>query len=271
MSDTGVTKKSAVKFKKPVAQNAQTRAQIEAFHAISLFVNELWNVYGTRKAPTPLALYHRLLEHVSSTDVEGMIAFVKGFSDFVTKYETALINNDLTSIPRGERVTYGVSNTVYLEIQKYIHQADEDTREVIRQHLLTISTILAPNDRKVAELESRLAAANIKGLNFGEDSPESEFLTGIMSKAKNTMETVDTSNPMAAIMGMVQSGILQDMFTGLQTGVESGKMDMQKLLGTMQTAIGALMPQQTSEAPAKVDVIRDRVDTTEGNATVVAK
>ena len=66
-----------------------------------------------------------------------------------------------------------------------------------------------------------------------------------MHKAKSSMEDIDTENPGQAIMGLLSSGVIQDMVVGLQQGVSSGEMDMQKLLGSMQSAIGAIIPAST--------------------------
>jgi hypothetical protein len=126
-----------------------------------------------------------------------------------------------------------------IDIQKYIYKTnnDSETREAIRRHLMTISAILEPDSKKLEELDKR-----IEELNMDLGSKEGEFITGIMHKAKNSMEDIDTENPGQAIMGLLSSGVIQEMVSGLQYGVSSGEMDMQKLLGSMQTAIGSIMP-----------------------------
>lgn len=212
---------------------------LRAFNAVITFVNDLWEVFGSAKKVSPLALYRRLIEHIKFTDADSINKVLSGFRQFLVPYEDAIINNNLGSIPRGTTIKYGEGKTAYLEIQKYIYQTrnDSETREAIRQHLVTISAILEPDRKKLEELDKRLSE-----LNIDTDSREGEFITGIMHKAKNSMEQVDTENPGQAIMGLLSSGVIQDMVVGLQQGVNSGEMDMQKLLGSMQTAIGAIMP-----------------------------
>jgi hypothetical protein len=55
---------------------------------------------------------------------------------------------------------------------------------------------------------------------------------------------VDMNNPATAIMGLMNSGIIQDMVIGLQEGIGSGQMDLSNLLGSMQSAISSLVPQE---------------------------
>lgn len=218
---------------------ATSKKSLEAFSAIVSFVNDLWEVFGSTKTVTPLALYHRLIEHIKFTDSEGIQKAIAGFTTFMGEYETILVKNELSKIPRDTFIRYGDSDKVYLEIQKYLYLARNDTCtiEVIRQHLLTICTILDPNKEKIAELEKR-----INELKVDTSTREGQFITGIMEKAKTTMEGVDTDDPMKAMMGIFSSGVIQEMVSGLQQGVGSGEMDMQRLLGTMQSAIGAIMP-----------------------------
>ena len=220
---------------------------VKSFNAVITFVNDLWEVFGTPKKATPLALYKRLISHIKFADAEAINKVLSGFRQFLVTYEDAIMHNNLDSIPRGTQIKYGDSTSIYLDIQKFIHQTknDPDTREAIRQHLVTISAILEPDSKKLEELDKKL-----EDLNINLDSREGEFITGIMHKAKDSMEQVDTENPGQAIMGLLNSGVIQDMVVGLQQGVNSGEMDMQKLLGSMQTAIGAVMPPPQQGGPS---------------------
>lgn len=210
---------------------------VEAFNAVSSFIDDLWLVFGNPKKVSPLALYRRLISHIKSDDSESINKVLSGFRQFLSTYEDSILNDKLDLIPRQTRINYGQSKTVYLEIQKYIYLSDEDTREAIRQHLIAISAIIDPDDRKIDELQKRL-----NELNIDDSTAEGQFITGIMSKAKGTMQNVDADNPGQAIIGLLSSGVIQDMVFGIQTGVSDGSMDLQKLLGSMQSAIGALVP-----------------------------
>ena len=216
---------------------------IKAFNAVVTFVNDLWEVFGNSSKASPLNLYRRLICHIKPTDVDAINKALSGFRQFLITYEDAILTDNLDVIPRGVLIKYGTSKGVFLEIQKYIYQTknDSETREAIRQHLVTISAILEPNEKKMGELEKRIG-----DLNVDPGTKEGEFITGIIRKAQDTMQGVDTDNPTQAIMGMLSSGVIQDVIVGLQQGVGSGEMDLSKLLGSMQTAIGAITSQQPS-------------------------
>lgn len=209
----------------------------ETFIAISSFVEDLWEVFGNTKKVTPLSLYHRLIQHIKFSALDDMKSSIEGFREFFSSYDNLIIGNEMDKIPRNTNIRFGTSSKVYLEIQKYIYQADVETKDAIRRHLITISTILEPNKEKMAQLERR-----IEGLDIDANSPEGEFLSNIMEKTKHTMENIEADNPMTAIMGLFNSGVLGEMMSGLESGVQSGQMDMGKLLGTMQSTIGKLIP-----------------------------
>ena len=221
----------------------------EVFEAIKTFVEDLREVFGS-KEETQLALYSRLVDQTKEDDKERIKTIVEGFQYFLSEYESMILNENYDSIPQGTEIRYAVSESICIPIQKYISSSDDETRLIIRQHLLTIGAIIDPSDEKYDELEKRLQDI---GLNDG--SAEGEFISGIMSKAKNTMEDTDMENPGAAMMGLLSSGVIADMVTGLQQGVGSGQMDIGKLLGSMQNAMGALMPQQ--EQPT-IEEIEDK-------------
>lgn len=228
---------------------------VKAFNAVVGFVGDLWSVFGSPKKASPLALYRRLIDHIKFTDEEAINKVLCGFRQFLVIYEDAIINNNLDSIPRGTVIKYGEAENIFIEVQKFIYQTknDPETREAIRQHLITISTILEPNSKKLEELDKRLS-----DLNLNLDSKEGEFITGIMHKAKDTMESADINDPTQAIFSLMGSNVIQDMVAGLQHGVSSGEMDIQKLLGSMQTAIGTMMPPVNNSPPKKpIEEIKD--------------
>jgi len=239
--------------------------KLKAFNAIVNFVTDLNEVYGNTKSVTALSLYNRLVvKHIKFTEIDRIDSALGGFIAFFDKHGAAIMKGDWESIPRDTIISYGTSDKICLEIQKYLYQADEDTRKVIRQHLLTIQAILRPADNSVLLQElSNYANSmqNIKplelnapkdlkaALNIDENTKEGKFISGIMHKVKESMEDMgDTSNPTAAIMNLATSGIIPDLIGGLQSGVASGEMDMTRLMQTMIGAMHHLLPQQAPQS-----------------------
>lgn len=227
---------------------------LEAFNAILNLVEDLWGVFGSenpKAKKTPLYLYKFLVEKITVKDSSGIGHTVESFKQFLTKYEECILKGDLQQIPIDTVIRYGQSPRAYLEIQKYIYQSrnNPSTVEAIRQHLITISSILEPNKQKLEELERRM-----KALETDDDSSEAQFIKGIMQDAQDTMggEDVDMSNPAAAVMTIFQSGVITKMVTGMQEGVSSGRMNPQALMNTMQNMMGTMSQMNAQDAPSTV-------------------
>lgn len=232
---------------------------LEAFSAIKSFVTDLWGIYGS-KTVTPLALYHRLLQKIKSEEKDRIKMTVDGFIEFLKENEKYLITQEYNNIPMGTKITFGLSPNISIDIQHYIHRSNSDTKEAIRQHLLTIAIILSPSEEKITTLEkSQTDTVNVnsnvnnaptaneqenamKELGIDTTTQEGKFIGNIMDRTRIAMENVTTDNPMQAMMAMFQSGVLTDMIGGMQQGVDSGNMDMGKLFGVMQHAMGSLAP-----------------------------
>ena len=230
---------------------------VKAFSAITTFVADLWEIYAT-KTSSPLALYRRLTEHISFTNTEGILRATSGFEAFFKAHEKLLVEDKLDALPVGTVIGYHDGKVASIEIQKFIHKSDASTKTVIREHLLTIRAILDPSKDKLAELTAATSAmkmGDVAGfaqaagnLNIPTDTVEGEFVNSIMTKTKDVMSNVNLENPMVAMMELMKSGIVSELVEGLQVGVGSGRMDMTKLFGTMQAAIGSIMPPPQSGA-----------------------
>jgi len=216
----------------------------EAYSAVISFVEELWDVFGEKTEISPLALYNRLLNHIKLGDKESINRCLTGFRYFVATYNDNLINDDMDNIPKNAKITYGTSDKIYIEMGKFIKNSDSDTCDVIRQHLLTISAILESDGEKAKILEDTLHK-----LNIDTNTNEGKFVSDIMGKAHSAMANMDdVQDPTAAIASLMQSGLLSDLTTGIQQGVENGNMDVGRLLSSMQGAINNLIPLAQSQS-----------------------
>jgi hypothetical protein len=246
---------------------------VQAFGAVEDFVDLLWDNFKIPKKATPLSLYRRIVTHIRNKKTgdlneDGVNKALSGFRQFLCTYESHIMENNMNRIPKGTIIKYGDRKDICLEIQKYIHvcdqKDDEDTRDLIREHLITISAILEPNKDKMNEklaqlghLENleQLESLNDLNLNIDTSTREGQFIGNIIERTKNSVgETEDGKPP--DMMGLLQSGIVQDMFQGMQ-GVANGEMDMMKMVGTMQNALGALASASQPQGGGKVEEIED--------------
>lgn len=199
---------------------------LEAFSAIINFVKELNEVFGSTKKATPLGLYNRIVDHIKFTDSKAICKAINGFQQFFASYE------DFDKLPINVKIVY--TDRIYIDISKFIGRADETTKNIIKQHLLTISAILEPDDSKLEQIN------NIQK-TIESTSNEKEFIDGMLENTKNTFQNIDVENPTEAIMTLLSDGSLMDMVAGLQSGVQSGDMDPRKLMGVLQGTLGELM------------------------------
>lgn len=224
----------------------QNEVDQEAFDAISQFVNDLWEVFGNNKKITPLALYKRIIEHINKkSDIKAVERAVTPFKKFVQKYDKVILNREV--VPRGEKIYYGDNQKIYIDIESFIHRGDSETRSAIFQHLLTICAILNPSEEAFQELE--------KKESFPIEGKEGEFLSGMLNRAKTSMEGVDTNNPMVAFSALAESGIVGELFSGLQQGMASGQMDFKKMLGSMQGLINNMMDEVPEDSKPTIEEI----------------
>lgn len=81
-------------------------------------------------------------------------------------------------------------------------------------------------------------------------SKEGQFINDILEDAKNSLQDVDTSNPMAAMMAIYKGGAFQKMMSGMQ----SGEMNPKSLAKMMKKTLNTLLPDDEDEenAPEKV-------------------
>ena len=101
---------------------------------------------------------------------------------------------------------------------------------------------------------------NAKEVLFQKDTSETNFLKNMMDKVENSVDNMDSSNPMEAITGMMSSGVFSELVGSMTSGLQSGDLNIGNLLGTVNEMVGSMniddgVPtnnnQGTSEVPKK--------------------
>ena len=220
---------------------------LDAFYAIRDFVDELWGMFPGDK--TPLAFYHRLISQVKEIDNVATGKFVNGFRQFFMMHDKAIVEGRWAAIPQDTRISYGDSNRVYLEIQKFIHksQKDKEMLEGIRQHLIAISSLIEPEELK-------LNALGKDTLGIDMNTAEGELVRRVLGQVQQLSESgASMENPMDMISQIWQSGALGDMAGSIKKGLEGGKMNKRKLVENLGGAIKAMANMMTDEMAAQCD------------------
>lgn len=222
---------------------------VEAYKAILCFIEDLCSTFEEDKEASPLKLYGRLTEkHIGLSDEKALMNSVNGFVKFLDQYENFIRSGETNKIPRNAIIPYGKGDRIYIEIGKFLSEADKETKSIISQHLLTISIIINPDEEKIKDLEK-----SIQTLKTPKKPNNDDFMSDIMNRAKESMKGGDISNPGAAIATLFSSGVITDMITGLQNGMSDGSLDLNKMMAQMQGIVSDLQEDKGSSKVEEVE------------------
>ena len=202
------------------------------FKAISGFVKDLSDLYG--KKQHSLNLYRRLIEKTSIIHEQAISRNIEIFRKFCIANREALQNTDNEKF---EENIIRYSDKVFIDISDIFESADNDSRQAIWKHLLTISAFVDPGSNAKKMLKEMAAESK----NKGGTGKEEDFLSSIIQKVEGSIDSESASaNPMAAISSIMTSGIFTDLIGSMQNGIESGELNIEKMLGTVQSMLGGL-------------------------------
>jgi hypothetical protein len=212
-----------------------------SFIAIKDFVEALASCFPTRNRP--LALYARLIGKTSIENIEPVEKHIQCFRKFCIANESQISNKDCEL----KEWTIRYSERVYIDMKMVFNFADSDEKSIIWRHLLTLSALLHPEGNAREILKSSGAVGK-----------EADFIGNIMNKIENfstQSDGKDDNNPMAFISNILQSGVFNQLVGGMGEGMESGELDLGKLMGIAKSMIGHLNPEGKSDGGNPLDAI----------------
>lgn len=189
------------------------------FKAICNFVNDLAEVFGSKHKP--LKLYKRLINQTQIAHDQAIKKHISIFHDFCTSNRNAIFEQDASKLI-SKTISY--SARVYIDMSIIFRLADAETSSVIWKHFLTISALVDPTGN----------AKNILKKNAEEKKSsvnETEFLSNMITKFEDTIKP--DANPAEAISAIMSSGMMTDLVNNMQ----SGNLDLGKLMGAVQTMV----------------------------------
>ena len=184
------------------------------FNAIYAFVTDLDQTFGD--ASRPLKLYAHLLGKVTLAHIDCIAKNVQLFKDFCVSNRDAIIARASAEI--APRLTF--SEKAYIDFELIFSVATADQTEAIWQHLLTICALVDPASKAKRVLHSLKESS----------SDEGEVLNNIIAKIEKSVSETDSKNPMEAVTKMLSSGVFTELIADLGKGIESGALDMNKLM-----------------------------------------
>jgi hypothetical protein len=192
-----------------------------AFKAISSFVLDLSSVFG--ETNHSLKLYERLLCKTTVNHEKIINKHVELFKEFCTLNRDGIISKSQKKF-----VTFKIeySPKVYIDFVNIFENADSDSSKVIWNHLLTISALLDPQGNAKEILKN-----NCK---------DNDLLSNIFSKVEEHVKP--NSNPMEAVSAIMSSGLITDLMSSLNNGMQDGTLDLSKLMGSVQKMCADINP-----------------------------
>jgi predicted HicB family RNase H-like nuclease len=212
--------------------------KMKIFKYVVDFVDDLSTLHEKNRA---LTLYNKLLSSILTSNDKvkerGIDNVVSGFKTFLLYHRGNILSDTLERIQRGEIIRYNNSETIYIDIQRFIYKADDDTKLAIRRHLLNIASVLDPEAKSVLqECKSSKEKVDIVLESVNDGTEEGKLICDMVTKVSNSMENSQSSNPGAAIMELFTSGT----FSKMAADLESGKLNPEKLLSNLQNSMGKI-------------------------------
>lgn len=212
---------------------------LKIFQCISLFVKELSDSYG--KTHHPVALYNRLLEKTPVTNMLAIQKQVSIFYDFCKRNKESIMTKNKGQIQ--ERIIF--SKKIYIEIRDILNKSDAETEDIIWRHLLLISFHMFQTD-DIKQIIKNISSSSSG--ESGETKSEENFISNFMTKIENQFKDKQFSDPMTATTELLQSGLFTEMVSTMNTEIQSGNLNIAKLLGSVQGMMGNISGEVNSSA-----------------------
>ena len=205
------------------------------FKEISKFTNDLCNIFGNKSHS--LKLYNRLVYKTTIAHDTAIKKHINIFKKFCNENLSAILNKDLSKF-KNTLIEY--SPRVFIDLNFLFTIADDESTKTLWDSLSSLSSLLEPstNAKEILNNEKQ------KNVN------EAEFLTDIISKVDKYIKPDES--PMDAVTKILNSGVFSDIITGMNTKVETGNLDLSKLMETVQNMCSSI---EEMKEPKKSKII----------------
>jgi hypothetical protein len=215
-----------------VVNTVQTQLSVhqnlKVFKMICDFVNSLAEEYGAKNHP--LKLYRQLIANTKICHDVAINKHITIFTNFCVVNREAIATQEVSKIAKSDsKLKY--SEKVYIDMLNIFHLIgdDKDNERSIWKHILAISAFVDPSSN----------AKNIlKKFIENSETKEEEFLKGIFNRA-DELQDVNPNDIMNS-----------DLIKNIVGGVQNGKMNPEKLMGTLNGML-TQMSEQTDDPQLK--------------------
>jgi hypothetical protein len=216
------------------------------FKSICSFVNDLENVFGEKQHS--LVLYNHLINKTTVENKKPVEKHIELFKQFCIVNRDVLIGKNLDNLVE-TKIIY--SENVYIDLSAIVKIADEESKKSILCHLLTISTLVDENS-KSDEILKKISSEN---------KTENDFVNNLLQNVEKKIN-VDENSMENTFNGMMESGIFSEVLNSVSDNVDSGKIDINKLLSTVEGMVSTLSTElKKEENKEKVENAMETVNT----------
>jgi len=210
--------------------------QLNSFSAVTNFVLALGKEFGTRQHS--LALYSRLVEHTTLSHESAILRHLEAFNKYIIDNQAAIEATEEAKL-NSDNIVY--SDKLFIDLRAILAMADADTKKVIWSHLVTIYGVMYP-DSQAKEI--------LKKIKSQKTSSETQIVGDMIQKIVPHL-SADETNPMQAVLGLMQSGVFSDLVNTMQKGMDDGSVNVQSLLGTVSSMFAQQDP--TNKLPPTIE------------------
>ena len=198
------------------------------FKCIVDFIHSLNELYGEKYHN--LQLYDLLMDKTGIVHEEPIRKHIHLFYDFVRENEDSILERNLTLI-KVWKIEY--SEKVFIDLKPIFEEANNEDKQCIWNHLLTLLAILIPTSKAKQILKEMKEKKKKKG-------NEEDFLTNIMDKVGQHINPSTSSNPAEMMNDIMGSGLFTELMSDMNKGMSNGDLDVNVMMGSLQNMIGRL-------------------------------
>lgn len=210
------------------------------FQAIKSFVNDLGEFFSSENHP--LALYDRLLQKTTPLHTDAVEKHITAFTTFYNTNKDVIMNNGTVF-----NSTIQYSPKVYIDMTEIFRLVgnDTETKSAIDKHLLIIASLIDPSCGAKDKFKEIVAIGkdSVSSLpHFDGGSQEDDFLNNIIQKVEKVVSDQDTDQMSAqdAFGKVMNSGLVNEIVSGIGSGAASGKLDLGKMVATLQKTMAGM-------------------------------
>lgn len=228
---------------------------VKTFLAIQNFIKELHNVH--QESIHALNLYHFLISKTDKKKRKAIKKHVKLFRNFCNKNSKNILEKNVDL--KLKVIAY--SDKVYLDFDVIFRKSDNTTTKAIWEHLLCIMNIINPNEKTLQLLKQSMNKTT-------NNSNESNFIDNIIQQVGQSVQGNNNGNknPMNLLGSLMKGNLFKSMVSNMNSGVQSGELDLKRLLGTVKTLVDDL----SEKLPDNINIPKDTLKQSINNENLVS-